>query len=627
MPLALEEAIQTSTTLSAGELADLRAAWLRKWADRAVALQDSEAELKSSLPDHLRCILKPKRLLLWKEILEQEGYPDLGVFDELCQGTELCGEVPKSGIFEADFKPAKQAVSTLISNASSNNKSIVHRTRSSGSEDADLAVYTKTLEEVEKGWLLGPLDPSTLPQGAVISRRFGLRQPDKVRPIDDMSVSGINATVQAAERPRPHSVDVIAAITLRLMASQPGKALTGKAFDLKSAYRQLGIHPGSLRASYIAVYNPHQARPEVFQMLAVPFGATRAVYSFLRVVHALWWVGCACLKLTWSCYFDDFIVVARQGEELSVGKAVAALFTLLGWRYAEEGAKAADFADLFKALGIMVDLSRSSEGLALFRNTDKRTSELAEALREVLTAGGLTSHEANRLRGRMQFADGQLFGRSSRLCLKALSDHAIKTGTFNLSEQACRDIERFICFLTKGAPRRVSRVSGDPWIVLTDACFDETLCGIGGVLVGPEGHYRECFSAKLQPSQLKALGADSRRTVIFEAELLAVLVAMTAWAALIEACPVVFYIDNNAARDVAISGNARSPVGLKLVSGLLALEDRLSLYPWFSRVPSPSNIADAPSRLCLDPLRQLSVKEVPVASHVDAALAMCLLSG
>ena len=300
-----------------------------------------------------------------------------------------------------------------------------------------------------------------------------------------------------------------------------------------------------------------------------------------------------------------------------------ALFKLLGWRYAEEGAKAAEFDRLFKALGIMVDLNRSAEGLALFKNTDKRTSELAE----VLKVGGLTTHEANRLRGRMQFADGQLFGRSSKLCLKALSDHATKTGTFKLTEQACRDIERFICFLTKGAPRRVSRVSGDPWIVLTDACFDESLCGIGGVLVGPDGCYREFFSARLQPLQLKALGAESRRTVIFEAELLAVLVALTTWSGLIEACPVVFYIDNNAARDVAISGCARSPVSLKLVSGLLALEDRLSIYPWFSRVPSPSNIADAPSRLCLEPLTRLSVPEVPVASHVDAALAMCLLSG
>ena len=343
IPTALEEAIQANATLSAGELADLRASWLRKWADRAVALQDSEAKLKASLPDHLREILKPKRLLLWKEILEAEGYPDPGVFDELCQGTELCGEVPRSKVFEADFKPAKQAVSTLLNNAPATNKSIVHRTRSSGSAEVDLAVYSKTLEEVEKGWLMGPLEPASLDQGIVISRRFGLQQPDKVRPIDDMSVSGINATVQAAERPRPHSVDVIAAITLRLMALNPGKALLGKAFDLKSAYRQLGIHPGSLRASYIAVYNPHESKLEVFQMLAVPFGATRAVYSFLRVVRALWWIGCSCLKLTWSCYFDDFILVTKQGEELSATKAVEALFKLLGWRYAEEWAKAAEF--------------------------------------------------------------------------------------------------------------------------------------------------------------------------------------------------------------------------------------------------------------------------------------------
>ena len=266
-------------------------------------------------------------------------------------------------------------------------------------------------------------------------------------------------------------------------------------------------------------------------------------------------------------------------------------------------------------------------GLKLLSLIDKRTNELADSLREVLKVGGLTVHEANRLRGRMQFADGQLFGRSSKLCLKALSDHATTPGAFKLTEKACRDIERFTCFLTKGAPRRVTRISGDPWIVLTDACFDESLCGIGGVLVGPDGRYREFFSTRLQPSQLKALGAESRRTVIFEAELLAVLVALTAWSNRLEACPVVFYIDNNAARDVAISGNARSPVGLKLVSGLLALEDRLSIYPWFSRVPSPSNIADAPSRLCLEPLTQLSAAEVPVATHVDAALAMCLLSG
>ena len=35
---------------------------------------------------------------------------------------------------------------------------------------------------------------------------------------------------------------------------------------------------------------------------------------------------------------------------------------------------------------------------------------------------------------------------------------------------------------------------------------------------------------------------------------------------------------------------------MKLVESLLVLEQQLSIYPWYTRVPSPSNCADAPSR-------------------------------
>ena len=41
--------------------------------------------------------------------------------------------------------------------------------------------YSKTLEEVEFGWACGPLDLDHLPNDAVVSRRFGLRQPGKIR--------------------------------------------------------------------------------------------------------------------------------------------------------------------------------------------------------------------------------------------------------------------------------------------------------------------------------------------------------------------------------------------------------------------------------------------------------------
>lgn len=115
--------------------------------------------------------------------------------------------------------------------------------------------------------------------------------------------------------------------------------------------------------------------------------------------------------------------------------------------------------------------------------------------------------------------------------------------------------------------------------------------------------------------------------MIFEAELLTVLVAMLVWSDRIASRPVVFYIDNNGARDVAISGSARSEVGLQLVTGLLALEDKLSIFSWFSRVPSPSNIADDPSRLSTTMLQSLGAVEVPAGDQVDTALALCLGSG
>lgn len=51
-----------------------------------------------------RKILCPKRLLLWKEILQELGYGDMEVFEEISNGTQLVGEVPTCGVFEKKFK-------------------------------------------------------------------------------------------------------------------------------------------------------------------------------------------------------------------------------------------------------------------------------------------------------------------------------------------------------------------------------------------------------------------------------------------------------------------------------------------------------------------------------------------
>jgi len=90
--------------------------------------------------------------------------------------------------------------------------------------------------------------------------------------------------------------------------------VVGKTIDLSAAYRQLGISPESMWVSYVTVFDPETRRPAVFTMKALPFGASNSVYSFLRVAHSLWWLGCKALRLIWSNFLDDFVTLARLQE-------------------------------------------------------------------------------------------------------------------------------------------------------------------------------------------------------------------------------------------------------------------------------------------------------------------------
>ena len=98
--------------LPPGELVALRAAWFKKWVGRIEELETEEIALKESMPDHLKRILQPKRLLVFREMLSDMSYPDLGVFDEIVDGTV---------------------------------KSIYYSSRSSGDREVDDIVYAKTL--------------------------------------------------------------------------------------------------------------------------------------------------------------------------------------------------------------------------------------------------------------------------------------------------------------------------------------------------------------------------------------------------------------------------------------------------------------------------------------------------
>ena len=401
-------------------------------------------------------------------------YPDLSVFDEVVNGTDLVGAVPSIPYFDASFKPAKMTVEELGNSAASIRKSLLASIRSSGDSDIDREVYSKTLDELECGWLEGPIDVNLLPDRAIVSRRFGIKQSSgdtvKIRLIDDFSASGVNSTVQVETAPKLHTLDVVAALCMELLRIGPDEQLVGKTVDLSSAYRQLGISPGSKWVAYIAVYDPDSKSPKIFCMKALPFGASRSVYSFLRVAHSLWWLGSVALHFIWSSFFDDFVTLARQSESRAVDIAISQFFRLLGWA-TSSGDKDLPFGVKFKALGVEVDLEDWQNGKASFRNTAKRVDELVKTITDILECGSMTSQVALSLRGRMQFAKSQIWGRSAKLCLNAVTAHAHSTATGSLNDSLVAALVSFRESLTNAHPRIITAQWDSPLLLFTDASF------------------------------------------------------------------------------------------------------------------------------------------------------------
>ena len=214
--------------------------------------------------------------------------------------------------------------------------------------------------------------------------------------------------------------------------------LVGKAFDLSAAYRQVAVAPESAWASYVACYDPSSGGASVFRMRALPFGAKKAVHGFLRIAYSIWFLGVAGLLLPWSDDFDDFVTFTSSPIARATDDAVSLFFKLLGWQHDDKKEKSFDFARQFTALGICVGLTNFLSGKIYFSNTEKRIADLKDMVLTVLKSGSLRHAAALKLRGKLQFANGQLFGRLGRMCLTETTKHAYESLSDRI-DRKCRN--------------------------------------------------------------------------------------------------------------------------------------------------------------------------------------------
>ena len=194
-----------------------------------------------------------------------------------------------------------------------------------------------------------------------------------------------------------------------------------------------------------------------------------------------------------------------------------------------------------------LDLRQSGDKWCFVTNTEERVEELVNELDEAIRTNMLPRSGGEKLRGRLQFASSQVFGRKFRRLLKVLSNHVTR-GRKTLSQhtQSClRDIREL---LIRNTPRKIEASHAEVLHINVDASFDySNYSGLGGgMIVNMSEKVISFFSVEVDTGTLDEIMAKGQKKVIQELEMMAVLAAIKVWKELIKACRVVLFTDSEA---------------------------------------------------------------------------------
>ncbi|CAE7605292.1 SLC24A2 [Symbiodinium sp. CCMP2592] len=535
--------------------------------------------LRSSVPGGPNCPPHPgnKRVLLMKKIASSLNWPDTTLWDDLTQGFKLTGSQPRTGIFEPDCKPAISSESEFWMAASAQRDATWKRVDSAPPQEYSEPLWDITLEEADpsgKQWLHGPLSraevDSIFPLGWMPCRRFAVWQ-GKWRPIDDFSENGVNACFECFERLSLKALDEVAWVCMYIMKAckytgsvdlelSDGTRLRGpvhacwkdvahskpqtKAYDLKSVYKQLPLRPSEQAKAVLVLKKPGGSACG-FVCKTLPFGASASVLQFNRVSLFLQRLLWELLVLT-SCYFDDYPAAAPTLLSQSTDHVVHSLMDLLQFQMAKPKEK--PFATVTEMLGVLVDTSDDSLASVKIGNKPDRAATLSEALGSIISSGRVEVRTLPTLFGRLQFAEAQILGRTGRL---AVAD--------------VRKLEH----------------SKSEFVDLRD---DQL-----------QAFKVRTFGCKVN-DDLVSKWSSEKRHLIGQTELFAVVLARSLWSQYLANKRTLFFIDHSGVLGACVSGSATDPYWRELLLHFEAADEPGPCLSWFMRVPSHSNLADAPSR-------------------------------
>ena len=315
------------------------------------------------------------------------------------------------------------------------------------------------------------------------------------------------------------------------------------------------------------------------------------------------WNGCG--------YFDDYITCEPRFTGVSGKECLHFIHRLLGIPLAL-GDKNVPYAPSMTFLGVVSDLSRITQGLALMRPKVARVAKIIITIQDALENGYIEHAVCASMCGNLEFvcwsSGYSRMGRAALAALHAWLSRPVNTNrkqsgtdTGSFTREFIEALRFFLQLLPIMVPRvfKLYRRPRRPIVVYTDAMYTpgaRVPARIGVVIYDPEdGEHKWRHASAIVPDWLMRKFA-SRKQYIGVLETLAAVVAYTSRPRQFFQRDVIHFIDNTGALVGIAKGYSRDLDSSRLVHVFHSIAAACQTNAWFEYVPSAANIADLPSR-------------------------------
>jgi hypothetical protein len=240
----------------------------------------------------------------------------------------------------------------------------------------------------------------------------------------------------------------------------------------------------------------------------------------------------------------------------------------------------------------------SADKIVIVTNKPGRVADITAGIQVIKKKSWIGFREALSLRGKLTYAEGQLFGRVTAGVCRLLSQWARDGDDKCLSPEEVQLLVSAGDTLECAGPRCIKPPSACyPVVVFTDGACEPMGTSIGGVIFAP-GRQPMAFGAILSQEVVSSwLTKLGQTQVIGQAEIFPVLVARWTWAEELKNKRVLYFIDNDSARLALVKSYSPVLPSLKIISECSEWDCANSSCAWYARVPTEANVADGPSRM------------------------------